>query len=639
VLPVIFSPSAFANTSTIYLTSASSTVQYGASFVVNVNGYVDYSPSVPYFDPGSKRVYGSVVFPANLLQIASVSTASSPYNWNNNMATDNLAGKLAFDNQSQSGTYGKTINIMAITFQARAAGSATINFTSNTRYDVNIPQLYAGTIKITGGPGPSPTPSPTPAPTPTPTPSPTPGTTPTTPTLPGLSYLSPDALSAKLPVNDTNKDGSAEKKGFAVSDGEVSRGYDQSVVGWKTNEPSTNTFKYGVAEDKLDKTGEVTLRPDEGYQVRLAGLTPGKQYFFEVAAAASGDSSKTDRYTGTFTTKGFPVEIIFTQGGQPASEVNVKQGNYSYKTDKDGKLQLELPSGDQELAIETADGDKPVKLTVLAKALSAEGKAPETQHFKFDIPGAAATDESGGISWLTVMGVIIGLISAGGIFAFVVFWMRRRAQMSTSASYDADYGYTTTTAAVQQSAEPLPSYAGDKEPYPTMGEIPEPPKPYQPPSTAQESLKDDEGPDMWDARPLPEPSARVYAEPTAEQEMMPVNEQFDEATADSEIDTPEQTSDQPEENTDEVYENESSNQDEYSETSDNMPSDNNMEAEDYDQSGNEDEQPIGDPTQMDIQQDEQFDDETSEDDMANEESMESEDAEDTEDGIRIEHSK
>lgn len=478
-LSTVFSAVTLAAGSKIYVTPTSGSLQPGQSITIQVKG--DLASGTFY---GADTVSGSLQFPANLLKVTSASTSGATFNWQATATPGN--GVVNFNERAFFGTDNTSVFIMSVTFQALAAGTANIGFSgttsfSSSQFGVNIPTSLSGGSYAISNPTPTTCPAgqigtppncttPPPATCPagqvgtppnctTPTPAKCPtgqtGTPPncktpsSTPSSSGTSTPSTPAV----PVAQTPTEPIPEPtdNGLSISDASTTRSYKTASLNWKTSSPAKNTVTYGTSLKQLDKTAEVTQEADGSYTAKLTDLGPGKRYYFTISAASEKDATKTSTYSGVFTTKGFPVMVTVTEGGQAASNAKLKISEQTYSTDKSGKINFELASGSYTVEVTTSKGSKNFTLAVAEKAIPDDGKAPDTQNFIFDVPVTETTSNSS-LSPLTLIGIGVGALAGLALLVgLFILWRRRRSQQTAATStIDNDY-----TWAAQQ---PLPAF-------------------------------------------------------------------------------------------------------------------------------------------------------------------------------------
>ena len=144
---------------TTYLTPASGVTQPGYTFLISVDSSVGYAGIW-----GNSGVTGSLNFPANLLQVVSISSAGSPFP-TRTATPNNTTGVITF-NQSANwwqGVNDQTIHLLTITFRAVTNGTANVNF-GTVRYYAGYPSAPVSTATTSGGTYTISTPAPPPPP-------------------------------------------------------------------------------------------------------------------------------------------------------------------------------------------------------------------------------------------------------------------------------------------------------------------------------------------------------------------------------------------------------------------------------------------------------------------------------------------
>ncbi len=490
VVSLLPSPSVFAAGNTIFVTPTPGSLQVGQSITIQVKGNIATGTTF-----GADTVSGSLQFPSNRLKVTSVSTAGATFNWQ--VSATPTASAVNFDERtiSFSPINNSSVHIMSVTFQAIAAGSANLSFSSTTRYSysnfgTNYPTTLTGGTYTINSPPPTSCPAgqvgtppncttPPPAQCPagqvgtppnctTPAPAKCPsgqtGTPPNcktpTPAPSGGSNSKPTTPPPATPVAETPAEPipAPQENGLSISDAVTTREYKTASLSWKTSSPAKNTVIYGTSLSKLDKTAEVTKEPDESYTAKFTELSPGKRYYFTINSESEKDASKTSTYSGVFTTKGFPVSVTITEGGAATSGAKLKISEQTYSTDKSGKITFELASGSYSVEVTTSKSSKKFTLAVAEKTIP-DGKAPDTQAFTFDVP-VETTSDSGGLSPIALLGIGVGAVALLGLFGgLFLAWRRRKAQgaaAAASAASDGDYSWTAQ--------QPLPAFPQDQQP-------------------------------------------------------------------------------------------------------------------------------------------------------------------------------
>lgn len=539
IFSLVPSQTVLAANNTIFVTPSSQSMQPGTIFTVQVKGSLSGNTFM-----GPTMVSGTLTFPKNLLKVNSVSQTGATFNWQMSATPDNNNGTVVFSQRSFFPVADGAVHIMAITFQALANGSAPVGFNSSTTYASNGSAITTsrsgGTYTVstptcpagqTGTPPncttpPTPTcpagqvgtpPNCTTPPTPTcpsgqtgtppnckpvtnPNPSnPTPPKPPS-PSNPSTSPQTPDTPSSPVPSPDITPDTTPDD-GFSITDVTTTRSYDTAMLNWKTNTASKTTVSFGTSLKDLSKNVEATRLPDESYEAKLPELTPGKQYYYTISSTSEADPTKTDSYSGVFTTRGFPVVITITENKNQATNAKIKIGEQNYSTDRSGKISIELATGSYNVEVKTATSSKAFALTVAKKTIPSDGSTPETQRFAFDIPAAGASTSSNGNLLLLVGSLVGGGLLLGG-FLFLA-WKRRREQDNQPTALvasDTDYSWS-------QPQQPLPQ-AFPQDQY--NQNIPAPEQTYAAPP-----------PDTTAPPIAPEPTAETL---DTQQEEMPVQE-------------------------------------------------------------------------------------------------------------------
>ena len=505
---------------TIYFTPNGGTVIQGSTFTVEIRGNVPR----PLFSGGATV---GVTYPTALLQATSATSSGGVLGGSN--PTIN-SGTVSF---SVFNLFGRAVDnqmIFKITFKALATGNATLNFTSNTNINdgpttktpstfiVQAASCPAGQIgtppNCTTPPQPSPSPSPTPSPSssPTPTTTPRPSTTPrpaTTPTP--TASPAPTAIPAptieELPAPVVQSDG-----GLKIENVKIVTNRQKNSVSWTINKDDAEPkLTYGTTKGNLTSEATIEKQEDGGYEAVFSDLKPGTMYYFAIKAATP-DQLQGANYSGTLTTRGYPVQLTIQQNGVLAPNAKVKIGDRTFVANKDAIITTELGDGQYDAVITPVGAPEALTIgfTVQKKPIPANG-SPELQAFTLN----AAIDGSGAAPDDRLALVIAGSAAAAlaGLAALVGFLLiRRRRQTTETPSVDTDlltasygpsfteYRANTPEPNLETQAQIAPSVATTQMVTPAVEGAPPSYNPLSPLPEAPQTLQPDLGPESL---PLP----------------------------------------------------------------------------------------------------------------------------------------
>lgn len=123
ILPFFNAPAQAAG-ATLFLSPASGTYTVGRSFTVKI--MVNSGGGV-----GINAAEGAIKYDPSVVSVASLSDANSIFKlWTTNPTYSNTSGTISFGGGSPGGYTGEAGNIFAITFTAKKAGEAAVNFTN-----------------------------------------------------------------------------------------------------------------------------------------------------------------------------------------------------------------------------------------------------------------------------------------------------------------------------------------------------------------------------------------------------------------------------------------------------------------------------------------------------------------------------
>lgn len=456
VFSLIPAHTAYAAPSSIYFSPASGTYNTNTSFTTQVRGNSD---SV-FYQQGSTS--GTINFPANRLRVNSVSTSGSSYP-NINVTFNNTAGTITWNGSAYPSP--TTIYFFTINFQALTAGSAPVTFSADTNvnhnwfYEINSTNKTNANFTLSTPPPPTcpagqvgtppncTTPPPPTCPagqvgtppncsTPPPSgggnPPPTPTPKPTTPTISDTPVPTPTAQPDVAPVQVDAGD-------LSVKDVIAKVTRQTNSVAWTATLANVNTeIILGTSKENLTVKPTVAKQPDGSYLSTMENLKPGVRYYFTITATAPNNPEKKATFSGAFTTRGYPVKIVVTKDSKKIAGATIVLEKQSFKTDKNGELELELTDTTFNAVVTLPDkSKKTVDFTVVKKSIPSNGSNPETQTFTFDLTEQTA---GGATNNSSLIGPIIGGIAAliGLIIGGVLFLLYRRRKADQGAEAQAD---------------------------------------------------------------------------------------------------------------------------------------------------------------------------------------------------------
>jgi len=406
VVSLLPNQSVFADANKLYITPATSQMNINTTFSVNVRSYADT-------DATTGSTSGTVTFPANLLQITGISTSGSQYNA---PSISQGSGTIGFS-ASRSPASSGSAQIFSITFKAIGAGSATVNFSGDSRVNTTTTTYTAGVYTIIN---PNPPATTTPIATPKPSPSvvaPVPVVT--TPTTPSIEPTTSEPVATPDPTG-------------LITGVSVNPLYESSTVSWSVNATNAgSTFMYGASSSQLDKKADVSKKADGTFMATVTGLTPGNRYYFVISG--SGDGGKSGTYSDTIITAGFPVTMTITENNVPAKNAQIKIGNRSYTAGSDGKKTIGLAAGSYTGTITTETASLNINLTVAAKTIPKDGTAPESQAVSYNLSSSPLAQAPGSENSIFAF---VGVLLAGTVvlgLGFVGFMAYRRRRFESGS--------------------------------------------------------------------------------------------------------------------------------------------------------------------------------------------------------------
>ncbi|MDB5177346.1 MAG: Subtilisin-like protein serine protease [Candidatus Saccharibacteria bacterium] len=421
----------FADGPSVYITPPSGTSQIGNTFTVSVDGYVGASLF------GTHTATGTITFPANLLRVTSVSATGSTLP-DSSVTPSNSAGTI---NYSQGCPWycaanNQSVHLFTVTFQSVASGNANVSF-SSAQYDGVSASSSGGSYTI-AAPAPVVTPKPTTTPSTTPKPTTTPkpiATTTLTPVVTAGPTPSPVTTPTpeETPAPVVDSDGGLKITNIKV----VSTRQENSISFAISNPNATPTLSYGTTKSSMKSQSDVTKQGDGSYKLVLNDLKLGTLYYFSVKASTA-DNLQGATYTGTFTTRGYPVQLTIQQNNLLLPSAKVTIDGRSFVANKNAIITTELSEGSHKVSIiapGTTDAHD-ISFVVAKKAVPSSGN-PDVQTFVLNV---TVTGTSSGLNSSLLLPIIGGIATVlavgGGIIGFVL--LRRRQSNENNVSIDVD---------------------------------------------------------------------------------------------------------------------------------------------------------------------------------------------------------
>lgn len=418
---------AFAVAGTVYFSKPTSdSILTNAEFTLDVYGNVPGPDTWPWYGGGATIF---VSYDASKLKVVSYNDTGGVFAGGSRNWDKTAAGTVRYESYVAFNAPGvSNKKIISVKFQALVAGNTTVSFGSGTNVNngpttgtpstvtILAPTCPAGQIGTPPNcttpvtPSPSPTPRPT---TTTPKPTPKPAT---------VSTPIPEPTYEEVPTPTVNSDG-----GLKIEDVKVSINRQESRITWSINNAGTvPTFKYGTSKTKQLSDGEITKKEDGSYEVILKDLKPGTLFYFTIKTATE-DNLQGANYSGTLTTRGYPVQLTVQQNNLLLPGAKIRINERTFVANKDAIVTTELSDGEHTAQITPAGSSEsyPVKFTVAKKMIPASGD-PELQRYLLNISttGGGASGAGNPILWSIIGAIGLGTATIGGIAGF--FIMRKR---------------------------------------------------------------------------------------------------------------------------------------------------------------------------------------------------------------------
>lgn len=414
-------------------------VDNGTQFTVEIRGDVP-NPGPLFFGVG--RGGGAtirVAYDPSKLQVVERNDTGGAFRPNNSQNWNGeSAGIVRYESRILANAPGvDNKKIFSITFKAVAAGSTTLSFASAnvndgpttgtaSSFTIRNPVCPAGQVGTYPNCAPAPVQIPKPAPKPgsvatkTPTPSRAPVATPApTPTV------------EETPAPTSDSDG-----GLSVENVKTSITRQKSTVTWSMNKPDIEPkLTYGLSKSNLKTEATIRKLSDGGFEATLSDIKPGTLYHFAIKAATA-DQLQAANYTGTFTSKGYPIQLTIKQNGFLAPGAKVKIGERTFTANKDAIITTELGDGTFEASVTPSGSNSAYSHPIVVKKVTIpQNGEPATQSFIIDI---TIKDEGAslGSSILPIILGVIGLAGIAGLIGFLLY--RKKNQSDNESAIDSD---------------------------------------------------------------------------------------------------------------------------------------------------------------------------------------------------------
>lgn len=395
---------ALADSNQLYVTPQASQMSINTSLPVNIKAYASSD------SPGN--VNGTITYPANLLQVTSISVSGSSYG---SPTITQGSGTIGFSGTGNTNT--GLAQIFSITFKTTAAGKATVAFSGDSQVNGTATTHKSGVFTIIN-PNPNPpkkssSPSP-PKKTPSPSPVPIISTEPTAPTT------------IVTPSPQISPDPSGVISGVVITPT-----YSSTAITWTVNAPHpSSTLNYGDSSSGLVKQATVQKKSGGAFTATISGLSPGVTYYFSITGEGKG--IQPGSYSESFTTQGYPVIINITENDSPVDSAQVQIGSQNFQANK-GKLPVGLAAGSYSGTITTDTATLTINLTVAEKPIPADGSAPESQSFAFNMTSSPLKGGPGSsFSIFAFVGILIGGTALLAL-AFLLYVNYRRHQFESGS--------------------------------------------------------------------------------------------------------------------------------------------------------------------------------------------------------------
>lgn len=456
-------------------TPAGGQMNIGTEVEIIVKSYADSQAS-----PGTAT--GTLTYPSDKLQVTNLSAGGDGYN---SPSFTQAAGAIGFtatrtSNPAPSGSKP----IFRVKFKAIGSGTGAVSFTSDSKVNGSSPTIKSAEYTITN-------PNPTPSKSSTPKPSSTPKTSIVSP-APVLTTPPTDS-----PIPSTGPVITPDPTGL-IDTVDITSLYSSAKVSWNvTTSNSNSTFAYGFSTAQLDKKITPTKKADGTFEVSIADLSPGTRYIFYVTA--TGGDGRTGNYTSTIFTRGYPVTIKVTENNQTVTKGQIRIGTSSTQINSNGLATIGLAAGSYTGTITTDTSTLAINLTVEAKDIPANGDAPSSQTFSFNLTSTILEQGPGsGDAIVTFILVLVGgsIALAMGFVGFMAY--RRKKFESDGSDIAASYQNSGPSVVIDDGYTWHEQQAPTTQPTPTSSQNPYEANAASPPHNNSVYINDEEPVDMFD---------------------------------------------------------------------------------------------------------------------------------------------
>lgn len=456
ILPANF---AHASSTRLYI-EAPTDVKVGEKFTVKV-----LASSGP---GGGNRSRVDLVYPSDMVSVVSTNTNNSVFGGNSfpNDQFNNTHGRITHLAYPIPAPQGQSLLIFSAVFSTKKTGAVNFSFSADSVVNDSIPEKPTRAINIvakscpagqTGTPPNcsqpnSPTPSdpqpnnPNPRPSPSPSRPSTSRPTPNSPSQPAQIYpgrivhpsLPATPLPAQTPAPPSDPViNTPDIVNQQILDSELdiitlrtATRLNRAELIWELNHPSNTTFKYGKSADELNKEASITRESDSRFYTDIRNLEPGETYYYTIAGQRTNGSG-TMSQSGTFSTKGFGVEIkALQQDGAPLANAQISFDNTggSVATNEEGIAYIQVRDGEYTLNITKGSHSSTHQITVDKKPIDDEGDA-EIQKIELKTSATAASvseepTRKAPSAVAYIITIMVGIIFMT-IIGFIIYFRKR----------------------------------------------------------------------------------------------------------------------------------------------------------------------------------------------------------------------
>lgn len=447
---------AFAVAGTVSFTPNGGTVVNGSEFTVTVRGNV---PDPGFIWGGGATI--RVTYDATKLQLVSADDAGGAFSDNDEQEWNNSAGVVRYRAQIYVNAPGvSNQKIISAKFKAIGVGSVTLSFAPETNVNNGPTTGTSSTFTIeqqscpSGQIGTPPNCSTPPAP-PSPKPSSKPPTAAPPQTPKPLPSETPISSPLPDPIEEVPEPISDSEGGLKIDNVITSISRQKNIITWSLNQPDIKqTLVYGTTKSNQKNKAEIRTLTDGNYEATLTDIDPGKRYYFTIQASAQ-NLLKGAEYSGTFASRGYPVQLTIKQNGVLAPNATVMIGERKFTADKNATITAEFGDGSYDAIVTPSGSTESHRSSFVVKKVPIPNTGePELQNIIVNavIENGESSTNDDPLPW--IIGGISLLLGGTGLLCIWLYRLRKNNLQQAAVAVDTDllmtnYGNALSNTRVQ----------------------------------------------------------------------------------------------------------------------------------------------------------------------------------------------